>query len=176
MTSIFALLLPFRLVPHCSDRSALAIIQSAAAREKSLPTPWVDMSSPHIDTDTPPQDGCMPIAIVGLAFRGPGEATNDASFWDMISKGHDAHSTWPKDRFNIDAFYHPDPERSGTVNTREGHFMKSDVIGFDAPFFSISAKEAHALDPQHRLALELTYESLENGKVHSSPSAIHRRC
>ena len=34
---------------------------------------------------------------------------------------------------------------------------------FDAPFFRITAQEAHAMDPSQRLALELSYEAMENG-------------
>ncbi|KAK3990438.1 Compactin diketide synthase mokB [Cladorrhinum sp. PSN332] len=111
------------------------------------------------------KDGSMPIAIVGIACRFPGDATNPERLWDMLAKGQNTHGTWPKDRFNINAFYHPNPERYGSFNTRGGNFLKEDVIGFDAPFFSISAKEAHAMDPQQRIALELTFEALENAGI-----------
>ncbi|KAM7191829.1 Compactin diketide synthase mokB [Rhypophila sp. PSN 637] len=108
------------------------------------------------------EDGSMPIAVVGIAGRFPGDATDPDKLWEILSAGKHAHSEWPKDRLNMDAFYHPDPEHSGTFNTKTGHFIKSDVTGFDAPFFSITAKEAHAMDPQQRIALELAYEGLEN--------------
>ncbi|KAJ5715842.1 uncharacterized protein N7483_013023 [Penicillium malachiteum] len=108
-------------------------------------------------------DSSMPIAIVGIGGRFPGEATNPSRLWDMVSNGRSALTEVPKDRFNIDAFYHPHAERQGTMNVRGGHFLKDDVALFDAPFFSITAKEAHAMDPQQRLALEVAYEALENG-------------
>lgn len=110
------------------------------------------------------QDASMPIAIVGMGGRFPGEATNPDKLWDMVSKGRNALSEVPKDRFNIEAFYHPSAERHGSMNVRGGNFLKEDIARFDAPFFSITAKEAHAMDPQQRLALELSYEGLENGK------------
>lgn len=110
----------------------------------------------------------MPIAIVGIGGRFPGEATNPNRLWDMVSNGRSALTEVPKDRFNIDAFYHPHAERQGTMNVRGGHFLKDDVALFDAPFFSITAKEAHAMDPQQRLALEVAYEALENGTDPSS--------
>lgn len=108
-------------------------------------------------------DASMPIAIIGVGGRFPGEATNPEKLWDMISKGRTALSEVPKDRFNIDAFYHPHAERQGTMNVRGGHFLKDDISAFDAPFFSITPAEASAMDPQQRLALEVAYEGLENG-------------
>jgi acyl transferase domain-containing protein len=42
---------------------------------------------------------------------------------------------------------------------------------FDAPFFSITAKEAAGMDPMQRLLLEVAYECFENG-MHESCSFI----
>ena len=115
-------------------------------------------------------DSVMPIAIVGLGGRYPGDASNPEKLWDLISNGRSALTEVPKDRFNIDAFYHPHHERQGTINIRGAHFMESDVSAFDAPFFSLTPNEAKAMDPQQRMALECTYEALENGmmKKHST--------
>ncbi|PNP56847.1 hypothetical protein THARTR1_03082 [Trichoderma harzianum] len=67
----------------------------------------------------------------------------------------------PKERFNGDAFWAGGKKRHGSV-TKSGHFLKHDVSHFDANFFNISASEANAMDPQHRLALEVVYEALES--------------
>ena len=105
----------------------------------------------------------MPIAIVGLGGRFPGDAANPEKLWDMISKARSALTEVPKDRFNIDSFYHPYNERSGAINVRGGHYMQRDIAAFDAPFFSITPNEAKAMDPQQRMALECAYEAMENG-------------
>ena len=108
-------------------------------------------------------DAVMPIAVVGIGGRFPGDASNPEKLWDLMASGQSALSDIPKDRFNIDAFYHPDGERLGAMNLRRAHFLKQDPALFDAPFFSIAPNEAKSMDPQQRLALEVTYEALENG-------------
>ncbi|KAK6227566.1 PKSN polyketide synthase for alternapyrone biosynthesis protein [Colletotrichum tabaci] len=45
-----------------------------------------------------------------------------------------------------------------------GHFL-DDVSSFDAPFFSIAANEAAAMDPMQRLGLEIAYEAFENAGI-----------
>lgn len=57
----------------------------------------------------------MPIAIVGMSFRGPADATSVQSLWKMICEGREGWSEIPKERWNNDAFYHPDNTRHGTV-------------------------------------------------------------
>lgn len=48
--------------------------------------------------------------------------------------------------------------------SRGGNFLRDDISCFDAPFFSLTAAEASALDPQQRHLLEVTYRALENGR------------
>ncbi|KAI1820657.1 hypothetical protein F4861DRAFT_50798 [Xylaria intraflava] len=120
------------------------------------------------------KDGAMPIAIIGVSGRFPGDATTPDRLWDMVSQARSALTDVPKDRYNIDGFYHPSAERQGTTSTRKGHFISSDVGLFDAPFFKISAQEAHAMDPQQRLALELAYEALESAGLTTADVAKAR--
>lgn len=61
------------------------------------------------------QDKSMPIAIVGMACRLPGEATNPDKLWELCANREAAWSEVPKDRMNIDAYWHPDGERGGNV-------------------------------------------------------------
>ena len=71
--------------------------------------PEVDLALHGSDT--------MPIAVVGIGFRGPGEATSVEKFWNMILQAREAWSPVPKEKWNNDAFYHPDASRNGTVDT-----------------------------------------------------------
>jgi hypothetical protein len=62
------------------------------------------------------KDKSMPIAVVGMSFRGPADATSVENLWKMIIEGREGWSKIPKDRWNNDAFYHPDNTRHGTVS------------------------------------------------------------
>ncbi|KAL8725318.1 MAG: hypothetical protein Q9166_007424 [cf. Caloplaca sp. 2 TL-2023] len=103
-----------------------------------------------------------PAVIVGLACRVPG-AQNPSQLWNHIIEQRDVQRKMPLDRFNVDAFYHPDGTNKGTTNAKYGYFLDQDIGAFDAGFFNISGKEAEAMDPQQRLLLEVVYEALEDG-------------
>ena len=61
-------------------------------------------------------DEVDPIAVIGFSINFPQEATTAESFWEMLDNGRSAMTEFPKDRLNIDAFYHPDSSRRGTVS------------------------------------------------------------
>jgi acyl transferase domain-containing protein len=86
-------------------------------------------------------DPAEPIAVVGMAMRFPGGATDSKRFWDskcdrfgeilhvvppvnftltflqhvVLQSGRSAHRPIPKSRFNVDGYYHPDGARIGAV-------------------------------------------------------------
>ncbi|TSC24498.1 type I polyketide synthase [Corallococcus sp. Z5C101001] len=101
-----------------------------------------------------------PIAIVGMGCRFPGEATTPEAFWRVLRDGVDTVTEVPRDRWDIDAWYSPDPDVPGRMHTRKGAFL-STRSEFDADFFGISPREAASLDPQQRLLLEVSWEALE---------------
>jgi acyl transferase domain-containing protein/D-arabinose 1-dehydrogenase-like Zn-dependent alcohol dehydrogenase/acyl carrier protein len=107
-------------------------------------------------------------AIVGYAARFPGAPDADR-FWDVLREGRDAISVVPKDRWDVDEFFDPEPGASGKVVTRRAGLV-DDVTGFDAPFFGISAREARWVDPQHRLLLETAWRAVEHSGT--APSAL----
>ncbi|RMZ80672.1 hypothetical protein DV738_g2743, partial [Chaetothyriales sp. CBS 135597] len=108
-----------------------------------------------------------PIAVIGLDLKFPGDATNPSTFFDMLKAGGSALSGIPKDRFNLEAFYHPDPERAGALNVPKAHFLRENIAAFDAPFFSITPAEAAGMDPQQRGLLETAYRAFENDIIGS---------
>ncbi|KFY81215.1 hypothetical protein V499_00041 [Pseudogymnoascus sp. VKM F-103] len=111
------------------------------------------------------EDRTMPIAIVGIGCRLPDDATSPEKLWDMLMQKKSARRETPPDRFNIDAFNHPDADRNGSINNRGGHFLAEDLAAFDAPFFSISPAEAISMDPMQRILLEVVYEAMENAGI-----------
>jgi acyl transferase domain-containing protein len=62
-------------------------------------------------------DEMEPIAVVGMGCRFPGDGTDPESLWDMITQGKSAWSEFPKDRMNIESYYHPSGDRQGSVST-----------------------------------------------------------
>ena len=106
----------------------------------------------------------QPIAIVGTGCRMPGGVTDLASFWDILDRGVDAVRPIPESRWDVDAWYDPDPEVEGKMYVREGGFL-DDPAQFDPRFFGISPREAQQMDPQHRLLLETSWEALEDAGI-----------
>ena len=102
-----------------------------------------------------------PIAIIGIGCRFPGGANDPESFWQLLRDGKDAITTVPSDRWDIEAYYAPDPDTPARMSTRWGGFL-SGVDQFDAAFFGIAPREALSMDPQQRLLLEVTWEALEH--------------
>ncbi|MBM7776561.1 acyl transferase domain-containing protein [Actinokineospora baliensis] len=111
-----------------------------------------------------------PIAVVGMACRFPG-ADSVAAFWELLRDGVDAITEIPPDRWDVDAYYDPDPDTPGSLYARHGGFV-SGVDQFDPLFFGISPKEAARLDPQHRLLLEVTQHALEDAAI--PPKSLRR--
>ncbi|MCP4347108.1 MAG: SDR family NAD(P)-dependent oxidoreductase [Desulfobacterales bacterium] len=105
-----------------------------------------------------------PIAIIGMGCRFPGNVENPEEFWKLLHNGTDAVTEVPPDRWDIDAYYNPDPDTPGKMNSRHGGFI-SKARDFEPDFFGISPREALSLDPQQRLLLEVTWEALENAGI-----------
>ncbi len=111
-------------------------------------------------------EGIANIAIVGLATRFPGDLNTPDQMWQALLEGRDAITDLPEGRW---AEFMTEPrlaERIAKARTRGGYL--SDIKGFDAEFFALSKMEADNIDPQQRMALELTWEALENARIPAS--------
>src|ERR1035438_655537 len=104
-----------------------------------------------------------PIAVVGMACRFPG-GRNAGEFWDFLARGGNAVTEIPPERWDVDAYYDPDPDAKGKMYTRCGAFL-SDFDHFSPGFFGISPREAQFMDPQQRQLLEVHWEALENAGI-----------
>ncbi|SCL17175.1 Acyl transferase domain-containing protein [Micromonospora pallida] len=106
-----------------------------------------------------------PIAIIGTACRFPGGIHDRADLWRLLDTGGDVAGEFPTDRgWDLDALFHPDPDRPGSSHAHAGGFL-ADAAGFDAEFFGIGPREALAMDPQHRLLLELAWSAVEDSGI-----------
>jgi hypothetical protein len=122
-----------------------------------------------------------PLAVVGLSFRFPEEAVTADGFWNLLLSGRCVSRETPADRFNSQAHHNADKDRLETLSYKGGHFMSEAIDVFDAPFFSIGAAEAQAMDPIHRMVLETAYRALENAglgmdAVSGSRTAVFSGC
>lgn len=104
-----------------------------------------------------------PLAIIGIACRFAGDATDPRSLWKFLLDGQCAAGHLPTERFNAIGYYHPDPEHGGTTATTRGYFLKDNIDAFDVPFFQLAESDVLAMDPQQKLLLENVYHALENG-------------
>ncbi len=107
----------------------------------------------------PMQDGYAPgmtpsaLAVVGVGFRGPAGLCSAADLATALRDGVDAVTAVPLDRWTLDP-------ADGALPTF-GAFVEN-ADRFDPGFFRVSPRDARALDPQHRLLLEVCWEALED--------------
>ncbi|MFF9485507.1 type I polyketide synthase [Streptomyces sp. NPDC014676] len=109
-----------------------------------------------------------PIAIIGMACRFPGAAGVE-EFWTLLESNTDAVVPVPRDRFDVTAWYDPEPGTRDRLISRHGGFLDG-VYDFDAAFFGISPREARIMDPQQRLLLQSVWEAFEDAGI--PPSSV----
>ncbi|RJO77103.1 acyltransferase domain-containing protein [Nocardia panacis] len=113
-------------------------------------------------------DEAHDIAIVGLSTRLPSAGDTPESTWEFLINRGDAIRELPEGRWEE---FTSEPEVARAVaeaNTLGGYLDASVIKGFDAEFFAMSPVEVERVDPQQRLAMELTWEALEHARIPAS--------
>ncbi|KAH7408173.1 lovastatin nonaketide synthase [Phaeosphaeria sp. MPI-PUGE-AT-0046c] len=101
-----------------------------------------------------------PVAIVGSACRFPGGASSVSRLWELLKKPKDIlDDPVPAARGECGIFDNSDNR------TNRSYLLQDDVRHFDAAFFKTNAKEADAMDPQHRILLETVFEAMESAGI-----------
>jgi acyl transferase domain-containing protein/NADPH:quinone reductase-like Zn-dependent oxidoreductase/short-subunit dehydrogenase/acyl carrier protein len=109
------------------------------------------------------------LAIIGIGCRIPGGVTDAEGYWDLLENGRHAVRKVPRDRWDPDKYFDPDPKAPGKTYTCWGGFLDG-IDQFDAPFFGIAAAEARRMSPPQRLFLEVAWEALEAAGI--SPKSL----
>ncbi len=98
-----------------------------------------------------------PIAVVGIGCRLPGAHGPD-EFWRRLRAGHDGVAGISAERIGLGAF---DEATVAELAGCRGGFIEG-IDLFEPSFFGVSPREATRMDPQLRLLLETTWETLED--------------
>jgi len=114
-------------------------------------------------------ESSSPVAIIGYAFRFPGDLGDEVGFWNALRLKRDLVTQVPDDRWALAELQHKKRSEPGRGVTFSAGVL-SRIDEFDAGFFGISPREAAWLDPQQRLLLELAWEAMENAGV--PPSSL----
>ncbi|MFF2198715.1 beta-ketoacyl synthase N-terminal-like domain-containing protein, partial [Streptomyces sp. NPDC058157] len=101
------------------------------------------------------------IAITGLGCRFPG-ARDTRAYWELLMSAERQFSSVPAERWNHGTYHEPG-DRSAThaAYTDQVAFLDG-VDRFDALHYGVPPARARAMDPQHRLMLDVTREALDD--------------
>jgi 6-methylsalicylic acid synthase len=104
-----------------------------------------------------------------MSCRTAGGNNTPEKLWNFIMEKKHASGEVPKKRW--EPWLRRDTRNVPIIEktTSKGYFI-NDLENFDAAFFGISPKEAELMDPHQRLALELSWEALENAGL--DPKAL----
>jgi acyl transferase domain-containing protein len=108
------------------------------------------------------------IAIVGMSCRAPG-ANDYQSLWLALREGRISYGPWPAARRYLsriwsDTILESEALKKRVESAMVGGYLR-DVDQFDAALFGISAREANAMDPQHRLILESVWAAVQDACI-----------
>ncbi|WP_167234859.1 polyketide synthase, partial [Burkholderia sp. Ap-962] len=102
-----------------------------------------------------------PIAIVGAACRYPGGIGSLDQLWTALEAGRDGIGAMAAERWPMQRFLTDDPHRPGGIYSDAMGLLDA-IDGFDAAHFGLRHDEAIHIDPQHRLLMEVAWETFED--------------
>src|SRR6201991_1959727 len=129
--------------------------------------PEIDMAADDAaDWARPGPAERVDIAIVGLSTRLPGDMNSPDETWQALMEGRDAITDLPEGRWSE---FLEEPRLAARIAAARarGGYLK-DIKGFDSEFFAVAKTEADNIDPQQRMALEMTWEALEHARIPAS--------
>ncbi|MGW4367101.1 thioester reductase domain-containing protein [Nocardia takedensis] len=105
-----------------------------------------------------------PVAVIGIGCRLPGDVCDADEFWELLVTGGSGVGEVPAERWSVEEVFDADPGAAGRTYSRHGGFVTG-VEEFDAALFGVSPREAAAMDPQHRMMLEVAWAALEHAGI-----------
>ncbi|KAL6440734.1 hypothetical protein ACFW04_003291 [Cataglyphis niger] len=122
-----------------------------------MPAQFESINSPRepVVTNGVPYSIDSDIVITGISGRLP-ESSNIEEFKENLLKGIDMitddERRWTAGLYGL-------PRRSAKIK---------DLTSFDASFFGVHPKQAHVMDPQLRMLLEITHEAIVDAGINPS--------
>ncbi|MFE9633559.1 type I polyketide synthase [Streptomyces sp. NPDC006463] len=101
------------------------------------------------------------IAITGLGCRFPG-APDIRAYWNLLLSGERQFSSVPAARWNHEPFHEPGNTSAPHASYTDQVAFLDDVDRFDAVHYGVPPSRAQAMDPQHRLMLDVAREALDD--------------
>ncbi|KAL9129173.1 MAG: hypothetical protein Q9217_002313 [Psora testacea] len=143
-----AALVPGVGTPPSKERQS---ISSESSSRSALPLPGKGFSNEDV-------------AVVGMACRVAGGNDTPEKLWETLMNKSVCSGEVPSWRW--EPYYRRDPRNQKILKatTKKGYFIDN-LQDFDNTFFGISPKEALLMDPQQRMALEATWEALEDAGI-----------
>ncbi|MEU3725679.1 beta-ketoacyl synthase N-terminal-like domain-containing protein, partial [Streptomyces sp. NPDC031705] len=100
------------------------------------------------------------IAVVGMACRFPG-ARDVNQYWRLLTDPQPQFAAVPDERWRRAAFLSDDFRDTSAAYT-DTMALLPDVDRFDAAHYGIPPRRAKAMDPQHRLLIDLAREAVQD--------------
>ncbi len=122
--------------------SAPVIEVGGKGPEPRTPNPFVEVRGMRSEVRgkdpaprTPHPEPPSAIAIIGISCRFPGADTAE-EFWQNLAAGKEAITEVPKERWDAEEYYDPEPGKPGKTYCKKGGFLDH-IDAFDPLFFNI---------------------------------------